>query len=61
MARRRGNDSGPGAPALRIVAGELGGRRLQSPPGDVRPTAQRTREAIFSMLGPEAVEGRNVR
>jgi 16S rRNA (guanine966-N2)-methyltransferase len=39
---------------LRIVAGELGGRRLHSPPPDagVRPSAERTREAIFSMLGP---------
>jgi 16S rRNA (guanine966-N2)-methyltransferase len=37
---------------LRIVAGELGGRRLSSPPGDVRPSAERTREAVFSMLGP---------
>jgi 16S rRNA (guanine966-N2)-methyltransferase len=43
------------ARGLRIVAGELGGRRLASPPGDVRPSAERTREAVFSMLGP--VEG----
>lgn len=46
MARRPG-------PSLRIVAGEFGGRRLRSPPADgVRPSAERTREAIFSMLGP---------
>jgi len=43
--------SGPG-PRLRIVAGEFGGRRLRSPRGEVRPSAERTREAIFSMLGP---------
>lgn len=41
-----------GAGGLRIVAGELGGRRLSSPPGGIRPTAERTREAVFSMLGP---------
>lgn len=51
MARRR--PSGP-----RIVAGELGGRRLHSPPPDVRPSAERTREAIYSMLG--GVEGLRV-
>jgi 16S rRNA (guanine966-N2)-methyltransferase len=34
------------------VAGELGGRRLVAPRGDrVRPTADRVREAIFSILG----------
>jgi 16S rRNA (guanine966-N2)-methyltransferase len=39
---------------LRIVAGELKGRRLQSPPrrsAAVRPTADRVREALFSILG----------
>jgi 16S rRNA (guanine966-N2)-methyltransferase len=39
---------------LRIVSGELKGRRLQSPPrrsGAVRPTADRVREALFSILG----------
>jgi 16S rRNA (guanine966-N2)-methyltransferase len=41
-----------GGPKLRVVAGEFGGRRLRSPGGDVRPSAERTREAIFSMLGP---------
>ena len=37
---------------MRIVAGELGGRRLTSPPAaaDVRPTPDRVREAIFSIL-----------
>jgi 16S rRNA (guanine966-N2)-methyltransferase len=43
---------GRGQGRLRIVAGEFGGRRLSSPPDDVRPSAERTREAIFSMLGP---------
>jgi len=39
---------------LRIVAGELGGRRLATPPGRsaaVRPTSDRVREAVFSILG----------
>jgi 16S rRNA (guanine966-N2)-methyltransferase len=41
---------------MRIVAGELKGRTLRSPRGgEVRPTADRVREAIFSILGP--VEG----
>jgi 16S rRNA (guanine966-N2)-methyltransferase len=43
---------------LRIVAGELGGRRLQTPPrrsAAVRPTSDRVREALFSILGD--VEG----
>jgi 16S rRNA (guanine966-N2)-methyltransferase len=39
---------------MRVVAGELRGRRLASPPRrsqTVRPTSDRAREAIFSMLG----------
>ena len=38
---------------LRIVAGELGGRRIRVPrvPG-LRPTPERVREALFSILGP---------
>jgi 16S rRNA (guanine966-N2)-methyltransferase len=37
---------------VRVVAGELGGRRLEAPKGsDVRPTADRVREAVFSILG----------
>ena len=37
----------------RVIAGRLGGRRLQAPPGrDTRPTADRVREALFSALGP---------
>lgn len=36
----------------RIVAGELGGRRLVVPPGrGTRPTSDRVREALFSALG----------
>nr|MDQ3588361.1 16S rRNA (guanine(966)-N(2))-methyltransferase RsmD [Actinomycetota bacterium] len=37
---------------MRIVAGELGGRRLHAPSGrGTRPTADRVREALFSILG----------
>lgn len=36
---------------MRIIAGTLKGRPLKAPPGpDTRPTADRTREAIFSLL-----------
>lgn len=36
----------------RIVAGEVGGRRLAVPPGGgTRPTSDRTREALFGTLG----------
>jgi 16S rRNA (guanine966-N2)-methyltransferase len=45
---------------VRIVAGEWGGRRLAAPAGrDVRPTGERVREALFSILG-EAVTGARV-
>ena len=38
--------------SLRIVAGDLGGRRIDVPPGrQVRPTGERVREAWFSALG----------
>jgi 16S rRNA (guanine966-N2)-methyltransferase len=42
---------------VRIVSGDLKGRRLVSPgsSGAVRPTADRVREAVFSILG--GVEG----
>jgi len=35
------------------VGGSLGGRRLKAPAGrSTRPTAERVREAVFSILGP---------
>lgn len=44
---------------MRVIAGRLGGRRLKAPPGrTTRPTSERVREALFSMLG--AVEGTSV-
>jgi 16S rRNA (guanine966-N2)-methyltransferase len=40
--------------SLRIIGGELGGRRLASPPGrDTRPTRSAVREAWFNALGPD--------
>lgn len=42
---------------LRIIAGELRGRRIRVPPGElVRPTPDRVREALFDILGP-ALDG----
>ncbi len=37
---------------MRVIAGRLGGRRLQAPRGRItRPTSDRVREALFSALG----------
>ena len=45
---------------MRVVAGRYGGRRLTAPPGSAtRPTSDRVREALFSVLGP-AVQGARV-
>ena len=42
---------------MRITSGEFRGRAITAPPGeDVRPTQDRVREALFSMLG-ECVRG----
>ena len=45
---------------MRVVAGELRGRRLAAPPkgAAVRPTADRVREALFAILGD--IEGTRV-
>lgn len=41
---------------MRVVAGELGGRRLVSPDGtSTRPTTDRVREAMFNALGSAGV------
>jgi len=38
---------------MRVIAGSLGGRVLVAPQGRAtRPTSDRVREAVFSMLGP---------
>ncbi len=45
---------------IRIIAGEFKGRRLKTPPTDkVRPTADRVREAWFSIL-QRAIRGAHV-
>jgi 16S rRNA (guanine966-N2)-methyltransferase len=37
---------------MRVVAGELRGRRIDAPPGlDTRPTTDKVREAVFNALG----------
>lgn len=38
---------------MRIIAGEYGGRRLSAVPGNqTRPTTDKVKEALFSMIGP---------
>lgn len=38
---------------MRVIAGRFGGRHLKVPTGqDTRPTTDRVREALFSVLGP---------
>jgi 16S rRNA (guanine966-N2)-methyltransferase len=45
---------------VRVVAGRWGGRRLQAPPGAAtRPTSDRVREALFSILA-DRVHGARV-
>jgi 16S rRNA (guanine966-N2)-methyltransferase len=45
---------------MRVIAGRYGGLRLQAPKGDAtRPTSDRVREALFSILGSR-VEGAEV-
>jgi 16S rRNA (guanine966-N2)-methyltransferase len=44
---------------MRVVAGIHGGRRLVAPPGSAtRPTSDRVREALFSVLGPSVRDAR---
>ena len=38
---------------MRIIGGRLKGRRLARVKGQIRPTADRVREAIFNILGPD--------
>lgn len=45
----------------RVIAGELGGRRLVVPPGEaVRPTTDRVKESVFSALGEWRLHGASV-
>jgi len=44
---------------MRVVAGIYGGRRLTAPPGSAtRPTSDRVREALFSILGASVDDAR---
>ena len=44
---------------MRVIAGIYGGRRLQAPAGlDTRPTSDRVREALFSILGERVHDAR---
>jgi len=44
---------------MRVVAGTYGGRRLVAPAGsETRPTSDRVREALFSVLGPAVQDTR---
>ena len=49
-------------PCMRVVAGDLRGRRIESPKGDAtRPTTDKVREAVFNALGSmDAVDGARV-
>jgi 16S rRNA (guanine966-N2)-methyltransferase len=46
------------AHSMRIIAGEFKGRRLAAVKGRIRPTSDRVREAIFSVLGAAVAEAR---
>lgn len=51
MRPRGTNQPAPNIGAIRVIAGEHGGRRLDTPGGEIsRPTADRVREAIFNAL-----------
>ena len=43
---------------MRIIAGSAGGMRLQAPKTGMRPTSDRIREALFSILGQKVGEAR---
>ena len=45
---------------VRIVGGALRGRRLRVPDRGVRPTSERSREAVFDILGTERIAGARV-
>lgn len=44
---------------MRVIAGTYGGRTLKAPPGDAtRPTSDRVREALFSILATKTHDAR---
>ena len=43
---------------MRIIAGDYKGRRLETPDNfDVRPTTDKVKEAMFSIISPYVVDG----
>lgn len=36
---------------MRVTGGTYGGRRIETPPGEIRPAMDRMRESVFSILG----------
>jgi 16S rRNA (guanine966-N2)-methyltransferase len=44
--------------SLRITAGDLRGRRVPVPAGDLRPTSERARQAYFNIIGEQIHEAR---
>jgi 16S rRNA (guanine966-N2)-methyltransferase len=42
---------------IRVIGGELRGRRIRVPDRGVRPTSERAREAVFDILGPATLSG----
>ena len=56
---RRANAAGP--TTTRLTGGSARGRVIRSAGGrDLRPTSEKVRSAIFSILGPDVVEGARV-
>jgi len=45
---------------IRVIGGELRGRRFRVPDRGVRPTSERAREAVFDILGPSLLSGARV-
>ena len=61
LGELRIEDGVPGSVTTRISGGIHGGRTLRTPSvAGLRPTSERVRAALFSIIGPEAVVGRRV-
>ena len=61
LGESRIKDGVPGSVTTRISGGIYGGRTLRTPSvAGLRPTSERVRAALFSIIGPGAVEGKRV-
>ena len=61
LGELRIEDGVPGSVTTRISGGIHRGRTLRTPSvAGLRPTSERVRAALFSIIGPEAVEGKRV-